>query len=178
MSALHIRGRDALPHHAGADDAGRRDLSRRYVGRGRRSTFLLRSCRKNTFSSARLTGEPNSFGELLGLHLAGRFDIEPGRAEHHLQRRERRRVVAFGLLLDVRAGRRAEEAKLGFADLRSGPAQRSRSRRNSCDFCSARIMRIAAASSCIARLGCEQLHDVVRQPHHGRRAGDRSFRRR
>ncbi len=30
-AALDVGGRDALPHDAGADDAGRRDLSRRHV---------------------------------------------------------------------------------------------------------------------------------------------------
>ena len=59
-AALDVRGGDALAHDAGADDAGRRDLLRLDIRRRRRCLSCCGRCRKNTLSSARLIGEPNS----------------------------------------------------------------------------------------------------------------------
>ena len=53
-------------------------------------------------------------GNALGFGLAGRFDIDAGRAEHHFERGERRRILPLGLLLDVGRGRGAQEPQLGF----------------------------------------------------------------
>ena len=110
-------------------------------------SFLLRSREEKHVEQRSIDRRAEELGEFLGFHLAGRFEIDAGGAEHQLERRERGRVVALGLLLDVRARRRAEEAELRVADRRSAADQRSRSRRKSPDCCSARIMRIAAASS-------------------------------
>ena len=84
--------------------------------------FLVAIVQEEHVEQCAIDRRAEELGKLFGFHLAGRFDIDAGRAEHDLQRRERRRVVALGLLLDVGAGRCAEEAELGFADLdRTGP---------------------------------------------------------
>ena len=93
------------------------------VGLTTPASFLLRSVQEEHVEQRPVDRRAEQLGELFGLHLAGRLDIDAGRTEHDFQRRQRRRVVALGLLLDVGARRRAEEAELGFADLdRAGPA--------------------------------------------------------
>ena len=121
-AALDVGRRDALPHHAGADNAGRRNLVR-LDALGDTGVFLVAVGEEEHIQQRPIDRRAEELGEFLGLHLAGGFEIDAGRAEHQLERRERGRVVALGLLLDVGARGRAEEAELRVADRdRPGPA--------------------------------------------------------
>ena len=109
--------------------------------------FLIAVLQEEHVEKCPIDRRAEQLRELFRLHLAGRFDVDARRAEHDFQRRERRRVVALGLLLDISAGGGAEETELGFADLdRRRPTARDRGE-IAWVVCSARIMRMAAARS-------------------------------
>ena len=83
-AALDIRRRDALPHHAGADDAGRRDFSRRHVALDT-ARFLVAIAQEEHVEQCPVDRRAEQLWKLLGLHLAGRVDVDAGRAEHQLR---------------------------------------------------------------------------------------------
>ena len=85
-AALHVRRRDALPHHARADNAGRRDLLR--PDRRRHARILLVPIAQEEDVQKRpIDRRAEQLRKFLGLHLAGSFQINAGRAEHQFQRR-------------------------------------------------------------------------------------------
>ena len=113
-AALDVRRRDPLPHDAGADDADRADVARRSLAG---ADLLVEIAQEEDVEQRAIDRRAEERRKAFGFHLAGGFDVDAGGAEHHLQRGERRRVVALGLTLDVGARRGAEEAELGLADV-------------------------------------------------------------
>ena len=141
---------------------------------GNAGVFLVAVGEEEHIQQRPIDRRAEQLGELLGLHLAGRLDVDAGGAEHHFQRGERGRVVALGLLLDVGAGRRAEEAEFGVADLdRLGPAL----------AVAAEIARLLLRANHANRGGHEQVavsadrNHVVGQSHRAPRRGHRYSRR-
>ena len=113
--SLHVGGGDALAHRAGTEHADCRE-SCAASAPGGPVCFLLASCRKNTFSRARFTGEPNSSAKPSASIWQAVSRSTPAAPSITSKRRQWRGVVALGLALDVGARRGAEEGELRVAD--------------------------------------------------------------